>query len=382
MNARNESNKRLSILPVVTNYFAGWRDFRGRSSRAEYWGSVFFVFIVGVLSFCIFPSLETIWMLATLLPLCAVTVRRLNDAGRTWKSLFWLLLPFVGPIVLFTFLLLRSKGTAKGNLMPEADPSSERPAHCEEDEPQTLPCEELDVPRQGGNMAADTGEAPIPVQDDCDEDAWLLRYRVLNALSRVTHAFAMVGKILFKVLWLFTKYFVIVAFRLWRVLWGRNRRAAVWVLSLFIFFVIGAVGMAIEHIGAGLAWLGSEEARWIRISGVMLLIVAIGQIADWAIQRVLQPMRQMKARFDASVQQGQALFEQGKAMVEQGRGLVAQGKAFADTAKGIKTAFQGKDWAGAIRQGTDLAQQGQSIVNEAKGLKAQGQSVIETYKNL
>jgi hypothetical protein len=44
--------------------------------------------------------LSWLWSLAILLPSLAVLVRRLRDAGHGWGHVFWLLLPFVGTIIL------------------------------------------------------------------------------------------------------------------------------------------------------------------------------------------------------------------------------------------------------------------------------------------
>lgn len=385
MNTHDGSNERLSLKRIVVRYFAGWKDFRGRSSRMEYWVSVFLVTAVGGLLGYISSALQMVWILGTVLPSCAVIVRRLNDAGRSWKSLFWLLLPYVGPLVIFVFLLTGSRGMEKKNesdsdIAEGTDVSSEQPSHREEENLRSLPQAQPDTSPQTEDMTEGIDEETVspvfPPQRDggedmpsdmesYDENRWPLRYRVLNAISKVTHFFAVMAKVVFKVAWFFLKWFVIIVFRLWRLLWERNRRVALWILALVIMIVVGCVLSAIDRIGAGLAWLGSEEARWVRISGWILFFVVVVEAIDWGIQRMLRPVRQMKARFDASVQQGQAL-------VAQGQGLVEQGKAFIDTAKGIKSALQGKEWAEALRQGADLAQQGQALVNEAKELKSQG----------
>jgi uncharacterized membrane protein YhaH (DUF805 family) len=93
-----------------------YAEFNGRASRPEFWWFFLFTWLVGQIAslldnavggpssgnwydpkFTLFNSLVN---LALLLPSLAVGVRRLRDAGKSPWNLAWVLLPFIGWIVL------------------------------------------------------------------------------------------------------------------------------------------------------------------------------------------------------------------------------------------------------------------------------------------
>ena len=91
--------------------------FEGRASRKEYW---MFVLVNGIISTLLlgidffnvsgdqglgmFP-LSTLYSFAIFLPNLAVGVRRLHDIGRSWVWLLLPMIPFVGGLILFYFLV-------------------------------------------------------------------------------------------------------------------------------------------------------------------------------------------------------------------------------------------------------------------------------------
>ena len=95
--------------------------FSGRARRKEYWFFFLFnliiVFILGKVDSLIGSfDAETeiglfsgIYMLAILLPIIAVTVRRLHDTDRSGWWVLFALVPVVGPVVLFVFMMLDSQ---------------------------------------------------------------------------------------------------------------------------------------------------------------------------------------------------------------------------------------------------------------------------------
>jgi uncharacterized membrane protein YhaH (DUF805 family) len=103
--------------------------FRGRAGRPEYWYFTLIYFLValvlGALDFIagtynpesgtgLFSS---IFAIVLLIPVLAVTVRRLHDTGRSGWWLLIGLLPLIGFIVLLIFTLQR--GTAGANAYGE-----------------------------------------------------------------------------------------------------------------------------------------------------------------------------------------------------------------------------------------------------------------------
>ena len=114
---------------IALRPFRKYTQFRGRASRKEFW--LFTAFVVAVLALFEFVVMALgssggaaealmaadggalvyatlvflVWSLVTVIPSCAVTVRRLHDTGRNG----WLLLLWVIPIVGFIVLILCAK---------------------------------------------------------------------------------------------------------------------------------------------------------------------------------------------------------------------------------------------------------------------------------
>jgi uncharacterized membrane protein YhaH (DUF805 family) len=107
----------MDFVPAITNGFQNYATFTGRASRSEYWYWVLFNVIVSALTTLIdifvFPSSEispvnSVAMLALLLPSIAVLARRVHDIDRTaWWLL--LLLTVIGGLVLLYWAFV--KGT-------------------------------------------------------------------------------------------------------------------------------------------------------------------------------------------------------------------------------------------------------------------------------
>jgi len=94
-------------LRVVRDNFA---NFNGRARRKEYWMFVLFNMIFSTVAYGLDNMLGTmfisgVYSLAVLIPLIAVSVRRLHDIG---KSGWWFLLMFIpfGIFVLIYFFVL------------------------------------------------------------------------------------------------------------------------------------------------------------------------------------------------------------------------------------------------------------------------------------
>lgn len=102
------------MINYYLQMFTRWSDFSGRSSRSEYWWPFAINVIVGSLissTYSIkdasFISLGTsgLYSLIILIPAIALTIRRLHDTDRSGVNILWLLLPFIGWIVLLFMLI-------------------------------------------------------------------------------------------------------------------------------------------------------------------------------------------------------------------------------------------------------------------------------------
>lgn len=111
-------------------YFAvlkKYADFTGRARRQEYWMFTLFNAIITIVldiidSITEVPVLVGLYTLATIVPIWAVTARRLHDINRSgwWQLLA--IIPIVGQIIVFIWLI--TIGT-QGENQYGADPLQE-----------------------------------------------------------------------------------------------------------------------------------------------------------------------------------------------------------------------------------------------------------------
>ena len=116
------------MINAYKNFFKGYVDFTGRSKRSEYWWIWLTNMILLVPFYSAYfkalanPRNETALMalggiaiiymifgLALILPMLALTVRRLRDAGFHWALIFIIFIPMVGPLALLVLLAMPSK---------------------------------------------------------------------------------------------------------------------------------------------------------------------------------------------------------------------------------------------------------------------------------
>jgi len=116
------------MINAYKNFFKGYVDFEGRSTRSEYW----WVWLTNILlliplysayfnaifsegeegAFLALGGLAIVYMifgLALILPMLALTVRRLRDAGFHWALIFVHFIPVVGGIALLVLLAMPTK---------------------------------------------------------------------------------------------------------------------------------------------------------------------------------------------------------------------------------------------------------------------------------
>ena len=80
--------------------FIKYADFTGRASRPEFWWFALFIVLSAAALAYLSETILNIFLVATLLPLLAVSARRLRDSGNNPWSLFYLLIPVGGIIIL------------------------------------------------------------------------------------------------------------------------------------------------------------------------------------------------------------------------------------------------------------------------------------------
>ena len=116
------------MINAYKNFFKGYVDFTGRSKRSEYWWIWLTNMILLVPFYSAYfkalanPRNETALMalggiaiiymifgLALMLPMLALTVRRLRDAGFHWALIFIIFIPIVGSLALLVLLAMPTK---------------------------------------------------------------------------------------------------------------------------------------------------------------------------------------------------------------------------------------------------------------------------------
>lgn len=116
------------MINAYKNFFKGYVDFTGRSTRSEYWWiwlgnmillvpfySVYFKALANPRNEAALMALGgiaiiyMIFGIALFLPGLALTVRRLRDAGFHWALIFIIFIPIVGPLALLVLLAMPTK---------------------------------------------------------------------------------------------------------------------------------------------------------------------------------------------------------------------------------------------------------------------------------
>ena len=116
------------MINAYKNFFKGYVDFTGRSTRSEYWWiwlgnmillvpfySVYFKALANPRNEAALMALGgiaiiyMIFGIALFLPGLALTVRRLRDAGFHWALIFIIFIPIVGSLALLVLLAMPTK---------------------------------------------------------------------------------------------------------------------------------------------------------------------------------------------------------------------------------------------------------------------------------
>ncbi len=99
----------MTFIDAVRVCFIKYADFRGCASRPEFWWFVLFNLIGACASAAISDSLSLAFDIATLLPLTAVTTRRLHDTDKNgWFQLLGVV-PVIGWILLIVWCAQEGK---------------------------------------------------------------------------------------------------------------------------------------------------------------------------------------------------------------------------------------------------------------------------------
>lgn len=95
----------VDFITAIKMYFANYANFKGRSTRAEYWWVMLFMFLVSC-ALSLFGSIGNYinyaFSLVCFIPGLAIGTRRLHDTG---KSGWWLVIFYIAMAVCFAWVV-------------------------------------------------------------------------------------------------------------------------------------------------------------------------------------------------------------------------------------------------------------------------------------
>ncbi len=103
----------MNMIEAVKSVFSKYATFGGRASRSEYWWWTLFYYLF-LIVVVLLPMgdvrlfIIAIFLIGTIIPNIAVTVRRLHDSEKSGWLFLVNFIPYVGPIVLIVLCVLPS----------------------------------------------------------------------------------------------------------------------------------------------------------------------------------------------------------------------------------------------------------------------------------
>ena len=101
------------------SFWQNFADFKGETSRKNWWYVQFANFIITLITFPFFASIIgfNFYGIICILPQIAIDLRRLNNFGKDWKWIFINLVPFLGWFLWFIWLGFGKEGRGKTNFI-------------------------------------------------------------------------------------------------------------------------------------------------------------------------------------------------------------------------------------------------------------------------
>ncbi len=96
--SKKTNNGHVGFIGAIKLAILNSLNFTGRASRSEFWWGYLFFAIAGIVASI--PYIGWLIGLAIVLPSLSLSIRRLNDMGKSWSFLFMGLIPIAGAIIL------------------------------------------------------------------------------------------------------------------------------------------------------------------------------------------------------------------------------------------------------------------------------------------
>jgi len=104
-----KSPRRANLFVAVALFFKNIVNFKGRSTRSEFWWPKLPIhLVIWLLLLRGYPAMTTVWVVLMLLPSVSCAVRRLHDAGYMGIDYLYILIPVVGWIIVLVKVLKKS----------------------------------------------------------------------------------------------------------------------------------------------------------------------------------------------------------------------------------------------------------------------------------
>ena len=101
----------VDFVKAIKLFFLYALNFKGRSSRSEYWWGYLFNTLLSLV-LPVIPVIGGLLSLVMLVPGIAISVRRMHDIGKSGWYLLMGLIPLAGPIILLVYACTQSQTEA------------------------------------------------------------------------------------------------------------------------------------------------------------------------------------------------------------------------------------------------------------------------------
>ena len=101
----------VEFVKAIKLFFLYALNFKGRSSRSEYWWGYLFNTLLSLV-LPVIPMIGGVLSLAMLVPGIALSIRRMHDIGKSGWYLLMSLIPLAGPIIVLVYMCTPSQPEA------------------------------------------------------------------------------------------------------------------------------------------------------------------------------------------------------------------------------------------------------------------------------
>ena len=94
------------MLNIYSQFWTKAFDFKGSTTRIDFWTIFLINTVIGLALSNSIEPLYYLFSLASICPSLAITIRRIQDTGRSWTWIFIILVPIIG-MLWFLYLICK-----------------------------------------------------------------------------------------------------------------------------------------------------------------------------------------------------------------------------------------------------------------------------------